>query len=79
MSGYRQYEKDETLALRRLIEQMNLLHANMGGRDRRPERVALMKCMFILEKEIERARLAQIASAHPAVSPDSMGIETPRG
>jgi hypothetical protein len=34
---------------------MNRLHARMGGRDRRPERLALMKCMKILRKEIERS------------------------
>ena len=52
----RQYERDETPNLLKLVEDMNRLHANMGGRDRRPERVALLKCMKILTNEIERYR-----------------------
>ena len=52
----RQYERDETPNLLKLVEDMNRLHSNMGGRDRRPERVALLKCMKILTNEIERYR-----------------------
>ena len=39
-----------------MVEDMNRLHAQMGGRDGRPERVALLKCMAILDKEIKRSR-----------------------
>ena len=53
--GLRRYEKDETPALRDLSDQMNRLHAEMGGRDSRPERKALLKCMRILQKAIEDA------------------------
>lgn len=49
-----QFEKDERPALRRLVEQANCLHAQMGGRDNRPERVALLKVMEILQAEIDR-------------------------
>lgn len=55
MANLRQYERDETPKLRNLLAQMNQLHANMGGRDSRPERVALLKCMRILDEEIKRA------------------------
>lgn len=54
MNNLRQYEKDERQNLRKIVEQMNLLHSRMGGRDKRPERVALVKCMTILQKEIDR-------------------------
>lgn len=50
----RQFEKDERPALRRLVEQANRLHGQMGGRDNRPERVALLKVMKILQAEIDR-------------------------
>ena len=50
----RQFEKDERPALRKLVEQMNHLHAKMGGRDKRPERIALLKAMKILQVEIDR-------------------------
>lgn len=56
MSKLKQHEKDESLNLLKIVEDMNRLHANMGGRDSRPERKALLKCMTILHKEIERAR-----------------------
>lgn len=56
MNTLKQYEKDESLNLLKIAEDMNRLHANMGGRDSRPERKALLKCMAILHKEIERAR-----------------------
>lgn len=55
-NNLRQYEKDESQKLQRLVEDMNRLHAQMGGRDGRPERVALLKCMAILDKEIKRSR-----------------------
>ena len=55
MNNLKQYEKDERQRLRNLIEQMNILHAEMGGRDSRPERKVLMRCMNLLKKEIERA------------------------
>lgn len=54
MANYRQYEKDETPALRKLVDQMNTLHAEMGGRDRRPERLALLRCMRVLDKTITK-------------------------
>lgn len=54
--GLRRHEKDETPALRDLSDQMNRLHAEMGGRDSRPERKALLKCMRLIEKSIEDAR-----------------------
>ena len=55
MSNLKKYEKDESRNLLKIKEQMNDLHARMGGRDKRPEREALMKCMEILDKEIERS------------------------
>lgn len=54
--GLRRYEKDETPALRDLADEMNRMHAQMGGRDSRPERKALVKCMRLIEKAIEDAR-----------------------
>lgn len=54
--GLRRYEKDETPALRDLADEMNRLHAQMGGRDTRPEREALVKCTRLIEKAIEDAR-----------------------
>lgn len=58
MNNLRQYEKDESQNLRKIVEQMNNLHAQMGGRDSRPERKALVKAMTILQKEIDRGRAA---------------------
>lgn len=55
MSNLKKYEKDESRNILKIKEQMNDLHARMGGRDTRPERKALMKCMGILDKEIERS------------------------
>ena len=52
----KQYEKDERQSLMKIVSEMNSLHASMGGRADRPERKALLKCMSILHKEIERAR-----------------------
>lgn len=54
VNNLRQYEKDESQNLRRIVEEMNSLHARMGGRDSRPERVALLRAMRILQKEIDR-------------------------
>ena len=51
-----QFEKDESQNLTDLLMRMNKLHAEMGGRDRRPERVALMKCMQIISREITRSK-----------------------
>lgn len=56
-SNFRKYEKDEGRSLLALLNQMNELHARMGGRDSRPERLALMRCMRILSKEIEANKL----------------------
>lgn len=53
--GLRRHEKDEAPALRDLANQMNRLHSEMGGRDSRPERKALLKCMRLIEKAIEDA------------------------
>lgn len=55
MNNLRQYEKDEKQNLRKIVEEMNGLHARMGGRDSRPERKALLRAMHILQKEIDRA------------------------
>lgn len=55
MNNLRQYEKDESKNLRRIIDEMNNLHARMGGRDNRPERIALTRAMSILQKEIDRS------------------------
>lgn len=54
MNNLRQYEKDERNNLRKIVDQMNHLHATMGGRDSRPERIALLKAMRILQKEISK-------------------------
>jgi hypothetical protein len=54
MERYQKYEKCERKALLKLHEQMNYLHADMGGRDRRPERIALIKCMDIITQELDR-------------------------
>lgn len=54
MNNLRQYEKSVRLELLDLTNRMNNLHANMGGRDGRPERKALVKAMRILQKEINR-------------------------
>jgi hypothetical protein len=56
MRGLKQYETCQRKNLLKLREQINHLHADMGGRDRRPERVALSKCMDILTKELDRPR-----------------------
>jgi len=45
-----------------LSERMNRLHADMGGRDKRPERLALIKCMNILRKEVERSATAMFVA-----------------
>ena len=54
MNNLRQYEKDERQNLQKIVEQMNNLHASMGGRDSRPERKALLRAMNVLQKEIDR-------------------------
>lgn len=54
MNNLRQYEKDERENLRKIAEQMNHLHARMGGRNSRPDRIALLKAMRILQKEIDK-------------------------
>lgn len=56
MNDPQKYERDESKNLQKLVEQMNDLHARMGGRDTRPERVALMRAMYILVAEINRAK-----------------------
>lgn len=63
LAPYQKYEKCERRALFELSERMNTLHAVMGGRDSRPERVALIKCMRILERESKRSKAAFINSA----------------
>ena len=64
--GLKQYEKDERANLRKIINDMNRLHAEMGGRDKRPERVALFKAMLVLEREIQRANYEEVYAAHKA-------------
>ena len=59
MSNLRQHEKDERANLRSLVDQMNLLHATMGGRDGRPERKVLLRAMQVLQKEIDRNKDAK--------------------
>ena len=54
MNNLRQYEKDERGNLRKIVNDMNNLHALMGGRTNRPERKALLRAMYVLQKEIER-------------------------
>ena len=55
MRGLKQYEKDEHLNILKITQDMYRLHGTMGGRDNRPERVALRRCAAILEKEIQRS------------------------
>lgn len=50
----RQYETCQRLALLDLMRQMNALHSTMGGRDSRPERIALLNAMKILQRELDR-------------------------
>jgi hypothetical protein len=59
-NNLRQHEQDETQNLRKILDDMNILHAKMGGRDSRPERVALMRCMEILDEEINRSTMEWI-------------------
>ena len=54
--NYEKFEKDETQAIQKIIEEMNYLHCKMGGRSVRPERKALEKAMAVLQKEIDRSR-----------------------
>lgn len=54
MATLRQYKRDERRNLRDLVQRMNRLHASMGGKGNRPERQALVRCMNILQKEIDR-------------------------
>lgn len=58
MANLRQYELDESIRLRRIIEQMNVAHAEMGGRDCRPARVALVRCMRLLDAAIAHEQAA---------------------
>lgn len=67
MTNLRQYEKDERRNLRDLVQRMNRLHASMGGRDNRPERQALVRCMNILQKEIDRDLGAATAPTPPVL------------
>ena len=60
MRGLRQYEKDERSNLRKLVEQMNKLYADMGGRTNRPERKAILRAMRVLQMEIERENLEEL-------------------
>jgi len=53
MANLRQYEKCEIKNLREIVEMMSRRHAEMGGRDSRPERVALLKCIRVLNKTID--------------------------
>ena len=56
MNNIRKYETDQTAELQNLVDQMNRLHSLMGGRDSRPERIVLIKCIKILSEEIARYR-----------------------
>lgn len=55
MNNLKQYETDQRPKFIKLIAQMNEMHAKMGGRDNRPERIALEKCMAILQAEADRS------------------------
>ena len=55
MRGLKQYEKDEHLNISKLRDDLYHLHDTMGGRDNRPERVALRKSAAILDREIQRS------------------------
>ena len=61
MKCYRQYETSQRKELLALMDQMNRLHAEMGGRDRRPERLALVRCMNVLRKELDRSAAAIVS------------------
>ena len=67
MNNLKQYEKDESQNLQKIVEQMNALHAQMGGRDARPERKALLRAMRVLQKEITRARADSAAPTLPSL------------
>ena len=60
MIRYDQFEKDERQSLRKIVDDMCELHANMGGRDHRPERVALLKAMDVLDACINELTLQYI-------------------
>ena len=62
MPNYKQYEQDERANLRRIIDDMDRLYSEMGGRDSRPERKAPRKCMRILQAEVERLALLHWAA-----------------
>lgn len=62
MADLRQYELDESQRLRRLVEQINIAHSEMGGRDCRPARVALMRCMRLIDAAIAHEREAALAA-----------------
>jgi len=51
--GPRKYEKDEGPNIWKIHDQMNALHARMGGRDGRPERRALERAMDILRTHLD--------------------------
>lgn len=55
MRGLRQYEKDEHLNILKLRDDIYRLCNTMGGRDNRPERVALRRSAAILDREIQRS------------------------
>ena len=55
MRGLRQYEIDEHLGILKLRDDIYRLHDTMGGRDNRPERVALRRSAAILDREIQRS------------------------
>ena len=52
MPNFKQYETCQRRELLSLHTQINTLHANMGGRDSRPERIALVKCMAVLNAHL---------------------------
>lgn len=63
MSRFKKYEQDETQKLNKLVDKMNILYCNMGGRDSRHERIALLQCMRILQKTIEKSRACYVRGA----------------
>ena len=54
MNNLRQYEKDESLAVRAIEDKLYALYDSCGGRDLRPLRKALLHCVNTLEAALTR-------------------------
>lgn len=68
MNDIRKYERDERKGMQRIVAQMNEFHATMGGRDKRPERVALLRAMQILQRDVERSDRETVGQMKPLVT-----------